>query len=425
MGAPVDLATMIANLGIAGGGYLAHKTGLIDQPPDLLDPKSVPLSSDWHVKNSPLEDTGSSKYFAGRTTANLFPALLRAAAKAPRPRHGQVSALYPGGSDDLVLTHSTKNKIPKEIGNLSGAITKDNLNTDFGSTVLVLNPSRFEPRTSPTVIKNRDFFSPRYSDSREDYYAQRKKPDDVLWELAMEQGVSKKVIKDFERRVLANARLADRFYPTFSNAGTDLELVSRRSPPENWPTLPSYGRGGNGSADLLDPRLPEGAFDMAKRASPRFQSFKHYENSPYGGKLLTNDPRAPLNETGDIEETLRRFFADNGLNVDTERAINIANKALTRPELDSLDKIQAQKLREIVRRYKSVPSNYAETKTFGPTPLNKETVAGVLVSDHDNNATSAVDWARRMGVPYQPGDLQSPDMFELAVQLQNYARNRR
>lgn len=47
LGAPVDMATQAANLGIAGVGYLGHKTGLLSTPPDLIDPRNVPGSSEW------------------------------------------------------------------------------------------------------------------------------------------------------------------------------------------------------------------------------------------------------------------------------------------------------------------------------------------------------------------------------------------
>lgn len=36
LGGPVDLAETLINLGIAGGGFAAHKAGLINQPPELL-----------------------------------------------------------------------------------------------------------------------------------------------------------------------------------------------------------------------------------------------------------------------------------------------------------------------------------------------------------------------------------------------------
>jgi hypothetical protein len=47
LGGPVDLATAATNLGIAGAGYLAHKTGLVDRPPELIDPQTVAGSSEW------------------------------------------------------------------------------------------------------------------------------------------------------------------------------------------------------------------------------------------------------------------------------------------------------------------------------------------------------------------------------------------
>lgn len=47
LGAPVDMATTLTNLLIAGGGYVGHKTGLLQKPPDLIDSRNVPGSSEW------------------------------------------------------------------------------------------------------------------------------------------------------------------------------------------------------------------------------------------------------------------------------------------------------------------------------------------------------------------------------------------
>lgn len=47
LGAPVDLATQAANLGVAGVGYAGHKLGLLSAPPDLMDSRNVPGSSEW------------------------------------------------------------------------------------------------------------------------------------------------------------------------------------------------------------------------------------------------------------------------------------------------------------------------------------------------------------------------------------------
>ena len=45
LGAPVDMATTLTNLLIAGGGYAGHKAGLLSQPPELIDSRNVPGSS--------------------------------------------------------------------------------------------------------------------------------------------------------------------------------------------------------------------------------------------------------------------------------------------------------------------------------------------------------------------------------------------
>lgn len=47
LGGPVDLATTLTNLLIAGGGYAGHKAGLLSSPPDLIDSRNVPGSSEW------------------------------------------------------------------------------------------------------------------------------------------------------------------------------------------------------------------------------------------------------------------------------------------------------------------------------------------------------------------------------------------
>lgn len=47
LGAPVDVATQAANLGIAGAGYAGHKLGLLNEPPELIDPSHAIGSSEW------------------------------------------------------------------------------------------------------------------------------------------------------------------------------------------------------------------------------------------------------------------------------------------------------------------------------------------------------------------------------------------
>lgn len=64
LGAPVDMATQAANLGVAGVGYLGHKLGLLQVPPDLIDSRNVPGSSEW---------IGQKMQNAGMVTENRNP----------------------------------------------------------------------------------------------------------------------------------------------------------------------------------------------------------------------------------------------------------------------------------------------------------------------------------------------------------------
>lgn len=45
IGAPVDIITQALNLGIAGAGYLGHKSGLLNQPPGIIE--NPVLGSEW------------------------------------------------------------------------------------------------------------------------------------------------------------------------------------------------------------------------------------------------------------------------------------------------------------------------------------------------------------------------------------------
>ena len=64
LGAPVDMATQAANLGIAGAGYLGHKAGVFKTAPELIDSRNVPGSSEW---------IGQKMQNAGMVSANRNP----------------------------------------------------------------------------------------------------------------------------------------------------------------------------------------------------------------------------------------------------------------------------------------------------------------------------------------------------------------
>lgn len=73
VGAPVDLLTQALNLGIAGGGYLGHKAGLLESPPELLE---RPVGgSDWMAEKMGLEGD-SPAYERSRLLTGLAAAML-------------------------------------------------------------------------------------------------------------------------------------------------------------------------------------------------------------------------------------------------------------------------------------------------------------------------------------------------------------
>jgi len=87
MGGFGDTAVNLENLARAGYGYAGSKLGMLSpsQLPELREPKDVPLTSDWLVKNTPLEDTGSSEYTTGRLASWALPFLSGFASRAKIP----------------------------------------------------------------------------------------------------------------------------------------------------------------------------------------------------------------------------------------------------------------------------------------------------------------------------------------------------
>lgn len=483
VGAPVDLAVTGTNLGIAGLGYLAHKLRLIKQPPELIDPKDVPFSSDWHVKNSPLEDTGTAQYTGGRLAAALTPMFAAAAAKVPRQRHGQVNALYPGGRDDLLLAHSTTDRglssSPNEFYNLSAAVKKNSIPGEFGDVTVVMNPKKLEPRTSPTVIKNRDFYSPRWQTSKAGgaytgVSDRRKRLEDDLkfWENPAYTSEESKIVVDSLRAELeqlskeqlttANSRLADKFVPIWQQGGV-------RAEGNAVPGDLKFQKLGSPSREVK-PVVRDDSWTMSMLASPRFQSFRHFEKSPYGAKLLLgpNDrPVGPATFNNENEAMLRNTIQENILWQHPERdngVMRIPDHRLVGPKFyDLVDSLSSTPVEEMVsgpqvlmrpkalnpmtlepeyepmsverarqiqatiralrQSYRKVPSEYAETKTFGNLPINRETVAGIYSSDGSDDFARQL--ARKRRIPFMEGSGNKQDDFEQLVEWQNWAlRNR-
>lgn len=139
LGAPVDMATTLANLLMAGGGYLGHKAGLLDQPPDLIPNNRAVGSSDWIYDRLPHQPalSNSPAEQAGRLAGALMspPAVLKAAPttiralfdalqeKAPSVIDKYMDAM--GAKQNAIVYHGSPHKFDKfdssKIGTGEGA----------------------------------------------------------------------------------------------------------------------------------------------------------------------------------------------------------------------------------------------------------------------------------------------------------------
>lgn len=137
LGAPVDMATQAVNLGIAGLGYAGHKAGLLSQPPELIEPSSVPGSSEWigqkmqtagmvSENRNPVAEAGmgllspvafKAAQKAGGLLAN---AEMRAAENAAKP-----STLRMAGQRGVVKIADMPGELPKYQGSHKPMSQKD------------------------------------------------------------------------------------------------------------------------------------------------------------------------------------------------------------------------------------------------------------------------------------------------------------
>lgn len=137
LGAPVDMATQAANLGIAGVGYLGHKTGLLDTPPGLIDSRNVPGSSEWigqKMQNSGMVSANRNP-FAEAGMGLLSPVAFKAAQKAggllasaemkAAENAAKPSTLRQAGQRGAIVWHGSPHKFDKfdssKIGTGEGA----------------------------------------------------------------------------------------------------------------------------------------------------------------------------------------------------------------------------------------------------------------------------------------------------------------
>lgn len=190
LGAPVDAAAAALNLGLAGAGYVGHKTGLLKEPLPLIE-KPVG-GSDWIAEKLGNADDGSGAYTAGRLTPMAL-GLARAGGRGAvkgvdklltqgPAAHGKAAQrgairLSRGRGDnpqpDLVLSTSLNQELLPELMTKGGdlelyspsfGVTRNRAMDAFGDLALIPKIGAFDPATSPSTLFNRDAYTARWGD---------------------------------------------------------------------------------------------------------------------------------------------------------------------------------------------------------------------------------------------------------------------
>lgn len=154
--------------------------------------------------------------------------------------------------------------------------------------------------------------------------------------------------------------------------------------------------------------------DLAIKASPAFRSFKDYEASPKGAKLLTQDAKRPLHDILD-EEAVWKAFRNNELgatwfSVESPTAFGDLTQAALQAKVrgrspegiyqamksaDSADEVPESVIRDLAlgdkqkafysvledthKAFANSPSQYGELKVHGVTTVSPENFAGVVL----------------------------------------------
>lgn len=294
-----------------------------EEPGSVLDPETA--------SNKRINDSVQ----LGSILTDLLPgkAALKGAALA--------GALRRGGRPDLYLWHNARAKqllqggealLPELVHPSFGISKGAPITVMGGDTLLIPRLNKVDPRTSPTSLQNRDFWSPLYQDS-----------------------LSANMPEDAGIRALARARLADRF-----------DIF--------WP------KGGANAA--------AGAFDVLGALQPmRFPSFAAFENHPRGGNALVDQLRGdpPKGTTPITQERILELRDDVlGLAESKIPGFAAATEGMNINEqlpliAQGLPEVDKSKIYEFIKALRSSPSEYAEAKQYGPVQLSKDNFAGAII----------------------------------------------
>lgn len=480
MGGPMDLATTLTNLLVAGGGYAGHKLGLLESPPSLIDPSTVPFTSDWLSKGTPLQGGGGS-YDIGRVLPALAGAGMSAvggvskaaatgdAARLLRgPANKQAGALYLDkqgrpGAEDLAMYHNTDlgnelgpySSLPSELTNLSFAITPPGreLVSGFGSSYLVPRPQKLEPRLSPSVLKAQDFYTPRYKaalsrimpDAASDpaFQAARVKlwkdagldPDNLPAAGKIPQDVRDayaRLVADAAKRAQVQNRLRDLELPNvLPGGGASAENVM------SGPQMKDYIK--EVTAAGYEPDL--GSMSLFKQQllrAPQFRSLAEFDKSKLGAARL----RTPLNNvpvlvSGMSADKVKNLLNKSGIGYSDDtlppmRVLRNPDELVRRirndfgtfaPSEEEIKALAPQISRALRQGFDTAPSEYAELKRYGPMKLNAENFPAYIDTSDLFNHRLQQKLAQR-GIEYQhvPRDYYAPeDIHELITKIQTEA----
>lgn len=111
-------------------------------------------------------------------------------------------------------------------------------------------------------------------------------------------------------------------------------------------------------------------------ASPRFNSFKEFEESVFGKGVLTKNPDFSASPGAD---ELEKFLAKNVENYsEVSQTISPATQMLALKQFAAQGNKDAK---ELLTKFRSAPSDYAELKVAGEVPINPSTVSAVMIPE--------------------------------------------
>ena len=481
LGAPVDAAQAAINLGLAGYGYIGNKLGLLkpDQMPSLLENSLG--TSDWFAKNTFLEDKNEPGYTLGRVSTMALPLVggLASRAKTAPSVQSQKGALRVGGDPRYIQSHAvdtekllgTEQKLPRELYNPSFAITVGDVSRFNPETVIIPHLGKLDPKLDKTVLTAVDYYTPRYNSAAGARY------DTLIKGLARSKAYGDPNMREETLHKLFG-RLADRYATQFPRGGFMQEGLKAQ-----FDELSALGKAG--------PAWEPGPLPMARysdagtmriTASPRFQSFEHFEKSPQGGLLLrpkgsvfpASYSQGLLEKGEDLTKRLRLrpedFSGTDGkvrafYGTTREQLETLASGKLhpgkrsergrkfdkvDRPDFDYSDlrvlksgspddrnpenyrelspaEIMSLQVtaRQILSRFKTAKSDYAENKLYGGFALHPQNVAGIMGDDTAAGFSQLQQSARNLKIPFEPMPGTPADRFALAEEFQKRGQQTR